>query len=82
MLRRGVPWLMTTSDATLSAARAENLKPVTIQLHDETLQKLKIVAILQDKSISELLADAATALVRRDLKKLWIKLEGEPGGVK
>jgi len=71
---------MTTSGATLGAARAENLKPVTIQLHDETLQKLKIVAILQDKSISELLADAATALVRRDLKKLLSKLELEPGG--
>lgn len=71
---------MTTLDVTPSAARPENLKPVTIQLHDETLQKLKIVAILQDRSISELLADAATALVRRDLKKLLGKLDLEPGG--
>lgn len=54
---------------------APDTKPVTIQLREDVLQKLKIVAILQDSSISDLLADAANALVKRDLKKLLGKLE-------
>jgi hypothetical protein len=57
------------------APRPENSKPVTIQLRDDVLQRLKIVAILQDTSVGELLADAAAALVKRDLKKLLGKLE-------
>lgn len=56
-------------------SRSENSKPVTIQVRDDVLQRLKIVAILQDTSVGELLADAASALVKRDLKKLLGKLE-------
>lgn len=69
---------MTASSESTSGAppRADNLKPVTIQLRDDVLQKLRIVAILQDSSVSDLLADAAAAVVRRDLKKLLGKLEG------
>lgn len=55
--------------------RPENSKPITIQLRDDVLQRLKIVAILQDTSVGELLADAAATLVKRDLKKLLGKLE-------
>jgi hypothetical protein len=69
---------MTTAAETNAApasTRPENSKPVTIQLRDDVLQKLKIVAILQETSVSDLLADAAAALVKRDLKKLLGKLE-------
>lgn len=62
-------------DQTNGAPRAENSKPITIQLRDDVLQRLKIVAILQDTSVGELLADAAAVLVKRDLKKLLGKLE-------
>ena len=58
-----------------SAPRPENSKPITIQLRDDVLQRLKIVAILQDTSVGELLAEAAATLVKRDLKKLLSKLE-------
>lgn len=68
--------MTTPSDSAPStAARPDNLKPITIQLRDDLLQKLRIVAILQETSVSELLADVATTLVRRDLKKLLGKLE-------
>jgi hypothetical protein len=69
---------MTTpadASAVTGSLRPENSKPVTIQLRDDVLQKLKIVAILQETSVSELLADAAAALVKRDLRKLLGKLE-------
>ncbi len=56
-------------------ARAENSKPVTIQLRDDVLRRLKILAILQETSVGELLADAAAGLIKRDLKKLLGKLE-------
>ena len=69
--------MTTSSDSTDSAtsARQEATKPVTIQLRDDLLQRLKIVAILQDTTLSDLLADAAAALVKRDLKKLLAKLD-------
>lgn len=69
--------MTTSADATSAngAVKPENSKPVTIQLRDDVLQKLKIVAILQETSVSELLADAAAALVKRDLRKLLGKLE-------
>jgi len=77
--RRNVPSVMSTpsdpSTAPTNGARAENAKPVTIQLRDDVLQKLKIVAILQETSVGELLAEAAASLVKRDLKKLLGRLE-------
>lgn len=66
---------MTTLSDASAPPKPENTKPITIQLRDDVLQKLKIVAILQETSVSDLLADAASALVRRDLKKLLGKLE-------
>jgi hypothetical protein len=68
--------MTTSSDVPPAApARPDNLKPVTIQIRDDILQKLKVVAILQDSTVSDLLADAAAHLVKRDLKKLIAKLE-------
>lgn len=67
----------TDSADTGTSARQEATKPVTIQLRDDLLQRLKIVAILQDTTLSDLLADAAAALVKRDLKKLLGKLESD-----
>jgi len=64
-----------SSTVSSNGARTENAKPVTIQLRDDVLQKLKIVAILQETSVGELLAEAAAALVKRDLKKLLGRLE-------
>lgn len=68
---------MTTTDAetTNVANRAENTKPVTIQLRDDLLQKLKILAILQESTVSDLLAESAAVLVKRDLKKLMNRIE-------
>jgi hypothetical protein len=70
--------MTTTADsstASANAARTENAKPVTIQLREDVLQKLRIVAILQETTVGELLADAAASLVKRDLKKLLGRLE-------
>lgn len=69
--------MTTSADAAPAngSQKPENSRPVTIQLRDDILQKLKIVAILQETSVSELLADAAAALVKRDLRKLLGKLE-------
>lgn len=64
-----------SSAVSTNSARTDMAKPVTIQLKDEVLQKLKIIAILQDTSVSELLADAAEVLVKRDLKKLLGRLD-------
>jgi hypothetical protein len=65
--------------ASTGPIRPENSKAVTIQLPDDVLQKLKIVAILQDTSVSDLLAEAAATLVRKDLKKLLAKLDMPTG---
>ena len=67
--------LSDSSTASPNGARTEIAKPVTIQLRDDILQKLKSVAILQETSVGELLAEAAASLVKRDLKKLLGRLE-------
>jgi len=76
---------MTTSDAAeqpgsappRDAASAEPTKPITIMLPDDVLKKLKIVAIVRETSVSELVADAAAGVVRRELKKALSKISGE-----
>ena len=67
---------MTTIDDTQSPdgslnspGRAENTKPVTILLAEDTLRKLKMVAIMKSTTGGELLAEAAVSVVKRDLKK-------------
>jgi hypothetical protein len=57
------------------ATRGENTKPVTILVPEDTLRKLKIVAIMKETTVGELLAEAAIAVVRRDLRKVLAKLE-------
>ena len=61
--------------ATSGVARTESTKPITIMVPEDTLRKLKIVAIMKESSVSDLLAEAATAVVKRDLKKLLGKLD-------
>jgi len=63
------------STPTNGASRVET-KPLTIALPDDVLKKLKIVAIVRETSVSELVADAAVGVVRRELKKALAKLEG------
>lgn len=61
------------STPTNSTARGET-KPLTIMLPDDILKKLKIVAIVRETSVSELVADAAAGVVKRELKKALAKL--------
>ncbi len=56
--------------------RAET-KPITVMLPDDLLKKLKIVAIVRETSVSELVAEAAAGVVRRELKKAVAKISGE-----
>ena len=78
-----VPGGMTTSDdtrpdaapATPGSSRPDGERPVTITLSEGTLRKLKIVAIMKDTTVSDLLAEAAAALVKRDLRKVLGKLD-------
>jgi hypothetical protein len=55
--------------------RNENTKPVTILVPEDTLRRLKVIAIIRDTTVGEMLVDAAAALVRRDLKKVLSRLE-------
>ena len=80
----GVPVVMTNDDAretdvtaTNGATRIESTKPITIMLPDDLLKKLKIVAIVRETSVGELLAEAAAGVVRKELKKALSKISGE-----
>jgi predicted transcriptional regulator len=64
-------------DVTNGAARAESTKPITVMLPDDLLKKLKIVAIVRESSVGELVAEAAAAVVKRELKKALAKIAGE-----
>jgi len=57
-----------------NGSHADSAKPITIMLPDDVLKKLKIIAIMRNVSVSEVLADAAVSVVRRDLKKFLGKL--------
>lgn len=59
------------------ASSPEPTKPVTIALPDDLLRKLKVVAIVREVSVSELLAEAAAMVVRRELKKALAKIAVE-----
>ena len=59
------------------AATPEPTKPITIMLPDDVLKKLKIVAIVRETSVSELLAEAAAAVVKKELKKALSKISAE-----
>jgi len=59
------------------ASHGEPTKPITIMLPDDLLKKLKVVAIVRETSVSELVAEAAAGVVKRELKKALIKIAGE-----
>lgn len=59
------------------ASHPEPTKPITIMLPDDLLKKLKVVAIVRETSVSELVAEAAAAVVKRELKKALSKISGE-----
>jgi hypothetical protein len=54
--------------------RTESMKPITIMLPDDISKRLKVIAILRETSVSELVADAAAGVVRKELKKALAKL--------
>ena len=56
------------------ATHAEPGRPITVMLPDDILKKLKIIAIMRSTSVSEVLADAALSVVKRDLKRVLGKL--------
>ncbi len=60
--------------AASGGTSAEAAKPITIMVPEGTLRKLKVVAILKDTTVSDLLAEAAAAVVKRDLRKVLGKL--------
>jgi hypothetical protein len=76
---------MTTNDdaresevtPTNGSTRAASSKPITIMLPDDLLKKLKVVAIVRETSVGELIAEAAAAVVKRELKKALSKISGE-----
>ena len=55
----------------------EPAKPITIMLPDDVLKRLKVVAIVRETSVSELVADAAAGVVRKELKKALSMISGE-----
>lgn len=57
------------------ASHPETTKPITIMLPDDVLKKLKVVAIVRETSVSELVAEAAAGVVKRELKKALGKLD-------
>jgi len=67
----------TSNTPSNGASHGEPTKPITIMLPDDTLKKLKIVAIVRETSVSELVAEAAAGVVRRELRKALTKIAGD-----
>ena len=77
---------MTTPDDAIAAdatpsngtsRRGESTKPITVMLPDDTLKKLRIIAVVRESSVSELVAEATMGVVKRELKKALSKIVGE-----
>ena len=58
-----------------SAGRAEGAKPLTVMLPEDLLRKLRVIAVLRGRSVSEIVVDHVEGLVKRDLKKALAKLD-------
>jgi hypothetical protein len=58
-------------------SHAELARPITIALPEEVLKRLKIIAVVREISVSDLVAEAAGALIRKELKKALGRLAGE-----
>ena len=65
------------STPTNGTGAAEPTKPITIMLPDDVLKKLKIVGIVRETSVSELVAEAAAGVVKKELKRALSKISGE-----
>ncbi|MEI9948246.1 MAG: ribbon-helix-helix protein, CopG family [Pseudomonadota bacterium] len=63
--------------ASNGATHAESVKPITIMLPDDMLKKLKVIAIVRETSVSELVSEAAAGVVKRELKRALSKISGE-----
>jgi len=50
-------------------------KPLTVTVPDTLLKRLRVVAVLREQTISEVVVGYVTSQVRRDLKKLASKLD-------
>lgn len=55
--------------------RGEATRPLTVMVSEDLLRRLKVIAVLKDASVSEIVAEHLETVVRRDLKKLLVKLE-------
>lgn len=64
-----------TSGGNVEERRGDATKPLTVMLGEDLLRRLKVIAVLKDTSVSEIVAEHIEALVRRDLKKVLAKLE-------
>ena len=60
-----------------NGAPSEPSKPITIMLPDDVLKKLKVIAIIRETSVSELVTEAASVVVKKELKKALSKISGE-----
>lgn len=50
-------------------------KPLTVTVPDALLKRLRVVAVLREQTISEVVVGYVTSQLRRDLKKLASKLD-------
>lgn len=66
-----------SATASGSSPRPEPTKLLTVMLPDDLVKKLKVIALVRETSISELLAEAAAGVVKRELKKALSKISGE-----
>lgn len=64
-------------DRSQQGVPSENTRPITITLPDEVLKRLKVIAVVRESSVSELVAEAATGVVKRELRKALSKIGGE-----
>jgi hypothetical protein len=60
--------------ATSTGNQTEPTKPITISLSEDILKKLRIIAIVKGSSVTALVAEAASSVVRKELKKALAKL--------
>jgi len=63
-----------TEGRVITGGSQEPVRPITIPVSEDVLRKLKIIAIVRNTSVGELLADAAAGIVKRDLRKALAKL--------
>ena len=56
-------------------ARTDPGKPLTVVLPEDLLKRLRVLAVVRDRSVSDIVTEHLEALVRRDLKKALAKLE-------